>query len=114
MLGPFSELVLVVIGNIENEPTATEIHDAMAQKLPDFTLATLYVTLDRLLKRKLIARRKGQPLPERGGKARYFYKIEDAGRAAVMEAQKLREAIGPLLPRQSAPRQKPQGPRGPR
>jgi len=45
-------------------------------------------------KKNFVTRRKGKPLPERGGKARYYYKITSKGRAAVIEARRSTAAFG--------------------
>jgi PadR family transcriptional regulator PadR len=53
-----------------------------------WSFGAIYTVLDRIIAKKLVSRRKGEPIPERGGKARYFYKITSGGRAAVIKAQK--------------------------
>ena len=49
-----------------------------------------YTVLDCMIGSKLVSRHKGGPIPERGRKARYFYKITGSGRAVVNDAQKAR------------------------
>lgn len=89
MIGRSQETILVVLRSFKGgEATTTDIYEALADKMIAASLGTIYVTLDRMIKRKFIARRRGEPLPERGGKARYYYKITNSGRAALIEAQK--------------------------
>jgi DNA-binding PadR family transcriptional regulator len=48
----------------------------------------LYTTLDRLEKQAVVEVRDGDPTPERGGRAKRFYKLTREGRAFLVEAQR--------------------------
>ena len=106
MLGPTEERVLVMLGNLTEEPTATQLHRAIEEKLSCMTLGALYLVLDRMLKRDLVARRQGEPSPKRGGKANFFYKITETGRTAVLDTQRQRAAFGSLPDIPSGPPRK--------
>jgi PadR family transcriptional regulator PadR len=88
MLGRFEEAILLVLINAKGEATTAEIYDALADKLKRVSFGAIYTTLDRMGEKKFVTRRKGASLPERGGKARYYYKISNSGRAAVIETQR--------------------------
>lgn len=61
--------------------------------------ATVYVTLQRLEEKGLVATWLGDPLPERGGKARRYVRVEPDGLAAVRETRDaLRSMWGGLEP----------------
>jgi PadR family transcriptional regulator, regulatory protein PadR len=92
MLGGFEEAVLLVLINAKGEATTAEIYDALAGKLKRVSFGAIYTTLDRMGEKKFVTRRKGAPLRERGGKARYYYKISNSGRAAVIEKQRISAA----------------------
>ena len=87
MIGPFEELVLLALINAKNELTIAEIYEVLVDKMKRVSFGAIYTTIDRMGEKKFISRRKGAPLPERGGKARYYYKITNAGRAALIERQ---------------------------
>jgi PadR family transcriptional regulator PadR len=89
MLGRFEEAILLVLIGANGEATTAEIYEALCEKLKRVSFGAIYTTLDRMGDKKLVARRKGEPLKHRGGKARYYYKITSGGRAAVIESQKL-------------------------
>ncbi|MCP3477647.1 PadR family transcriptional regulator [Bradyrhizobium sp. CCGUVB1N3] len=78
------------------ELSTAEIQEVLSDKRFAVTLGTLYPTLDRAVKKQFISRRKGDPLPERGGKARVYYKLTNIGRAALIEANRTSEAIHSL------------------
>lgn len=48
----------------------------------------VYEVLRRLEARGLLEAEKGEPLPERGGRARKYYALTDRGRAAVATARR--------------------------
>jgi PadR family transcriptional regulator, regulatory protein PadR len=87
MLGGFEEAVLLALIDAKDELTIAEIYEILADKVKRLSFGAIYTTLDRMGDKKFITRRKGAPLPERGGKARYYYKITNFGRAAFIERQ---------------------------
>jgi PadR family transcriptional regulator, regulatory protein PadR len=93
MLGRFEERVLLTLVNAKGEATTTEIYEALADKLGRVSLGAIYTTLDRMGEKKFVTRRKGEPLPEKGGKARFYYKITTGGRSALIETQNIQQAL---------------------
>jgi len=83
MIGWQQRNILVALTASKGELTAHEIFIALNER---HSLASISVALDRMHKAKLVNRRKGEPLPERGGKARQYYEITLSGRAALLEA----------------------------
>jgi PadR family transcriptional regulator, regulatory protein PadR len=57
----------------------------------DYSAGAIYTALERLQAKHLIDSRWGDPTPERGGRRRRYYWIEDAGREAVRRTQSLYE-----------------------
>jgi PadR family transcriptional regulator, regulatory protein PadR len=98
MIGPFEEAILTVLIKANGEATTVDVYDALVGKLRRVSLGAIYTTLDRMREKKFIERRKGEPLPERGGKSRYYYKITNAGRAAVIDSRQIIAAIGVAVP----------------
>jgi PadR family transcriptional regulator, regulatory protein PadR len=92
MLGRFEEAVLMALLHVKGQATIADICDALADHKIPRSFGAIYTVLDRMLAKKFVTRRKGQPLPERGGKARYLYKITSGGRAPITRAQKARAA----------------------
>jgi PadR family transcriptional regulator, regulatory protein PadR len=88
MLGRFEESVLLALINAKGEATIADVYETLADHKMARSFGAIYTVLDRMIAKKFVTRRKGDPIAERGGKARYFYKITGGGRAAVHEAQK--------------------------
>jgi DNA-binding PadR family transcriptional regulator len=59
----------------------------------DVAIGQIYTVLGRLEHKGFVSSRMGDPTPERGGRAKKFYKIEAKGQEAMREAQR---AIGRL------------------
>lgn len=55
--------------------------------------AAVYVALQRLERKGLVTSALGAPLPERGGKARRYVRVEPAGVAAVREMRRSLEGM---------------------
>lgn len=64
--------------------------------------ASVYVTLQRLEEKGLIATRLGDALPERGGKPRRLVTVTPAGRAAVRDSREAFQRMWLGLSRQLA------------
>lgn len=52
------------------------------------TPGALYTTLDRLEKKSMLSSRLADPTAERGGRAKRFFRLTEAGSAALTEAQR--------------------------
>jgi DNA-binding PadR family transcriptional regulator len=102
-LGEFELLVLLACVRLgEDEAYAVSIADEIRERTGRaLHRAAVYVTLQRLEKKGLISTRLGDPLPERGGKARRLVRVASPGRAAVRESrnafQRMWIGLGPRL-----------------
>ena len=94
MLGRFEEAILMALIHVKGQATIGDLYEALAKHKMRRSFGAIYTALGRMLAKKFVTRRKGEPLPERGGKARYQYRITSGGRAAIAEAQKVRAAWG--------------------
>ena len=88
-LGEFELMVLLAalrLGEEEAYPVSiVDEIEARTGRSPQ--RASVYVTLQRLEAKGLIASRLGEPRPERGGKARRLVSVLPAGREAVHDAR---------------------------
>lgn len=94
LLGTFEQLVLLAALNAGDEafpPRLIELIEAASGRAP--SRGAVYVTLDRLEAKGLIASNAVAPGPDRGGRPRRLVSVTDDGLAALREA---RDAIGAL------------------
>jgi len=87
--------VLRVGDNAYGVPIAKEIDDTGGRKV---LLAALYVALDRLEQNGLVTSTYGDPTPERGGKAKRYFKVTAKGLKAVKDTQRAFTALWSGVP----------------
>jgi PadR family transcriptional regulator, regulatory protein PadR len=93
-LGEFEPLVLLAVLRVGEDayavPVRAEIESRAGRVV---SRGALYTTLDRLEQKGLLRSRLGDPLPERGGRARRYYAVSARGLASLRAA---RESIDGL------------------
>lgn len=101
-MGEFELLVLLAALRLgEQDAHAVSIVDEIHARTGRNVLrSSVYVALQRLEKKRLVATRLGDPTPERGGKARRLVSVEAPGRRAVRETQEalrnMSHGLGPI------------------
>jgi DNA-binding PadR family transcriptional regulator len=68
--------ILRVRGEAYGVPIAREIEQKSGREV---ALAGIYATLERLQAKGLVTSERGEPTPERGGKARTYFAVTSAG-----------------------------------
>ena len=87
-LGQFEQIVLTAILTLEENAYGVTIH----AKVEDLSrpkravLGAVYATLDRLEDKGLIASRLSDPTPERGGRSKRHYRLENSGERALHDS----------------------------
>ncbi len=87
-LGQFEQLVLTAILALREEAYGVTIHSKVQELAGPkaVSLGAVYVTLDRLEDKGLIASWLSDPTPERGGRAKRYYRLEALGERALQES----------------------------
>jgi DNA-binding PadR family transcriptional regulator len=87
-LGQFEQLVLTAILTLRDDAYGVTIHSKVQELAGPKTIAlgAVYVTLDRLEDKGLVASWLSDPTPERGGRAKRYYRIEALGERALQES----------------------------
>jgi len=90
-LGELEQLVLLAILRLGDEaygvPVVEEIERRTGRTV---TRAAVYVALTRMEKRGLVSSRMGEPTAERGGKAKRYFRVEEA---AIDKIRASKEAL---------------------
>lgn len=87
-LGQFEQLVLTAILSLGDNAYGVTIH-ARVEELSaprKAALGAVYATLDRMEDKGLVSSWMSDPTPERGGRAKRHFKLEQAGVLALREA----------------------------
>lgn len=95
-LGNFEEFVLLAILLLGREAYGAKIRQKVSEATErSVSVGALYLTLKRLERRGLISSWSGEPTPERGGRAKQYFKVESAGTQAL---EGVAAARGRLIP----------------
>lgn len=95
-VGELEELVLLAIRQIGDDAYGVPVGAALAEAGRIISVGTLYVTIDRLENKGLIVGRQGEATPERGGKAKRYFKLTGKGLDALREAETTRAYLQPI------------------
>ncbi len=87
-LGEFELLVLLAVMRLGDEAYAVPIVDQIRERTGRTpSRSAVYLTLKRLEEGGLVTSEMGDPLPERGGKARRYVRVMPEGLRLVRETQ---------------------------
>ena len=97
-LGTFELMVLLGVLRRGDGAYATAVRDEIGDWTGrELSRGAVYATLDRLEDKGLLDSELGDPTPERGGRAKRYYRLSEAGLEAVRESRRtLRIAWGGL------------------
>src|SRR5437870_11676738 len=87
-LGQFEQLVLTAILTLDDDAYGVTIHSRVQElaRPKTVSLGAVYVTLDRLEDKGLVAAWLSDPTPERGGGAKRCYRREARGERALEQS----------------------------
>jgi len=102
LLGEFEQVVLLAVLRLgDNAYGVTILREIQRQVSRTASRGAVYVTLDRLERKKLVASRLADPTPERGGRAKRYFRVQPAGIAALRDSRRalarLWEGLEPVL-----------------
>src|SRR5215467_13424006 len=88
-LGGFELLVLLALIRLGDEAYGVPISEAIEESSGrEVAIGSVYITLDRLANKGLVSSRVGEPTPERGGRAKTYFRITAKGLREVRQAQR--------------------------
>lgn len=88
------EIILLSILRLKENAYGVSIKNQIKDRTgDDWNYGLLYATLDQLVKKGLLIKKEGKPLPERGGRRKIYYSISPGGHRALGEAYKLQVAL---------------------
>jgi DNA-binding PadR family transcriptional regulator len=87
-LGQFEQLVLTAILTLRDDAYGVTIHSKVQElaRPKAVSLGAVYVTLDRLEDKGMIASWLSDPTPARGGRAKRCYRVEALGERVLKES----------------------------
>jgi len=89
-LGHLELMVLLALLRIESQaygiPISREIQERTGR---DVAIGSVYAALERLERKGLVSSALGDPSPERGGRAKRYFRVTGKGTREVREAQRM-------------------------
>ena len=98
-LGEFELMLLLVVTHLGDEaygvPIARELE---AYRGRDVSVGSVYAALERLESKGLVTSSLGDPTPERGGKAKRYFRITREGLRQVRETRRVLTRLWQTIP----------------
>jgi PadR family transcriptional regulator, regulatory protein PadR len=98
-LGEFELMLLLAVVHLGEEAYGVPIsRELEAQRGRDVSVGSVYAALERLEAKGLVDSSLGDPTPERGGKAKRYFKITKEGLRQVHETRRILTRLWRALP----------------
>src|SRR3984957_2304034 len=98
-LGEFEHIVVLALLRLEDRAYGVTVRQEIEFRTKrEVSIGAVYATLDRLESKGYVKSRRGDPTPERGGRAKRFFRVTAKGMTAVNRTQRalqrMREGLG--------------------
>jgi PadR family transcriptional regulator PadR len=88
-LGEFEHIVVLALLRLEDRAYGVAVRQEIELRTQrEVSIGAVYATLDRLEAKGYVKSRRGDPTPERGGRAKRFFRVTAKGTAAVSRTQR--------------------------
>lgn len=89
-LGEFEQIVLLALIRLGANAYGVRIRQEIAERTSrDVKIGSVYATLERLERKGFVSSTQGEATPERGGRAKRYFKIEAPGEFALNESRRI-------------------------
>ena len=100
LLSRAEETVLLAVLSLGKNAYGVSILEFIQEKTGvEWSLAQTYDPLKKLVKKEFVAKIKGEPTPERGGRAKTLYEITGQGRTALIEIRRVQDSLWTAVPK---------------
>src|ERR1700730_12642548 len=94
-IGRFEELALRAVWHLGEKAYGIPIRQEIADRTGrEYSVGAIYTALDRLEQKGFVSSRLGDPTPERGGRAKRYFRIKAAGIRSLNYSQDTVAAMG--------------------
>ena len=103
-LGEFEQIALLALMRLRANAYGASIRQEIADRTGrDVSVGAVYTTLERMEQKGFVSSARGEPTPERGGRAKRYYKIEAPGEHALQKSRETMDRMwAGLVPAPSA------------
>ena len=93
------EIFLLAIWKLQGNAYAVTIRDQVTKLTgKTWSFGAVFITLDRLTKKKYLKSRLSDPIKKRGGRSKRLYFLTDDGKKALIEIRNLQESMWTDIP----------------
>lgn len=86
LLSRAEEIILLVVFKLGNEAYGISIRDHIHEATgKEWSFAMIYDPLNKLTRKGLLKKQRGEPTSERGGRHKYFYAITQSGEEVLKD-----------------------------
>ena len=87
-LGEFEQITLLAVMRLGDGAYGTTVRQVLSDTINrDVTIGALYTTLERMEKKGLLESKMGEATPERGGRAKKYFKLTAKGVTALKRSK---------------------------
>jgi len=96
------EHILLAVWKLQDEAYAIPIRRYLQKVTREkISIGGIYVPLDRLVRKGYLETYQSEPLPERGGMSRRYFRLTTSGSKALEDARRIHEELWKGLPKMS-------------
>ena len=100
LLSRSEEVILLTIMKLEDNAYGVSIREQILKDTGDqWSFASIYQPLDKLVRKEYARKIKGEPSAERGGKSKYFYEVTREGKEALLAIRRAHDQVWAGVPR---------------
>ncbi len=93
------ETILLTILKIKEGAYGVSIRERIKEDTGDtWSFASIYQPLDKLLRKNLVQKVKGEPSAARGGKSKFYYHVTREGKSALLEMRRKHDQVWSDVP----------------
>lgn len=94
LLSRAEEIILLSILKLQDKAYGVSIREQIHNDTGDlWSFASIYKPLEKLNRKNYVQKIKSDPLPERGGKSRFYYRVTLGGKQALIKIQEAQKKI---------------------
>ena len=99
LLSRNEEIVLISIYRLKDNAYGVTIREKVNQMTAqDWSFGQIYVPLDKLTQKGLVAKTLSEPTAQRGGRSKCMYTLSPAGKQALKEIRQVQDALWDGIP----------------
>jgi DNA-binding PadR family transcriptional regulator len=94
LLSRSEEIVLLAVWKLQDEAYGVSIRESVNKSTgQNWSIGAIYAPLHRLEKKGMLSTQEGEPIPERGGRRKIYYRVTEEGKKAMAEIRRVNESI---------------------